>query len=227
MPLDVLRVRGNPNIGVYIFTNNKIALVPKGTESDVKRKIKDTLSVEVIEASVDDSPLLGVFLAGNDNVILAPRLIREEELEELREAGLKVHVVHSALTALGNVVLANNRAAIFHKELEKREVESMVKELGVSRYRAGSIAGIPTVGSVAVITDRGGVVHPDVGDDELKELSEFFGVPVGVGTVNFGVAFIKTGLVANNYGALVGDRTTGPEIMRIMKALNMEGERIG
>ncbi len=223
MPLDVLHVRGNPNIGVYIFANNKVALVPKGTESDVKKKVRDTLNVDVIEASIDDSPLLGVFLAGNDNVILAPKLIREEELNELRELGLKVLVVHSALTALGNVILANSKAAIFHKELERREVESIVKELRVSRYRAGSIAGIPTVGSVAVVTDRGGVVHPDISDDELNELSEFFNVPMDVGTVNFGVAFIKTGLVANNYGALVGDRTTGPEIMRIMKALNMEG----
>jgi translation initiation factor 6 len=110
---------------------------------------------------------------------------------------------------------------MFHKEIEDHEIERMVRVLNVSKFRKGSIAGIPTVGSVAVITDKGGVVHPDVSDDELEGLSKFFEVPLDVGTVNFGVAFIKTGLVANNYGALVGERTTGPEIMRIMKALNM------
>ncbi len=188
MPLDTLRIRGNPNIGVYIFANNKVALVPKGTESEVKRKISDTLNVEV---------------------------------KELRDVGLNVHVVHTVFTALGNIILANDKAVMFHKEIEDHELERMVRILDVNRFRKGSIAGIPTVGSVAVITDKGGVVHPDVSDDELEGLSEFFGVPLDVGTVNFGVAFIKTGLVANNYGALVGEKTTGPEIMRIMKALNM------
>ena len=221
MPLDTLRIRGNPSIGVYIFANNKVALVPKGTESEVKRKISDTLNVEVIEASVDDSPLLGIFVAGNDRAILLPRLAKEEEVRELRDVGLNVHVVHTVFTALGNIILANDKAVMFHKEIEDHELERMVRILDVSKFRKGSIAGIPTVGSVAVITDKGGVIHPDVSDDELEGLSEFFGVPLDVGTVNFGVAFIKTGLVANNYGALVGERTTGPEIMRIMKALNM------
>jgi len=221
MPLDTLRIRGNPNIGVYIFTNNKVALVPKGTEGEVKRKISDTLNVEVIEASIDDSPLLGIFIAGNDRAILLPRLAKEEEVKELRDVGLDVHVVHTVFTALGNIILANDKAVMFHREIEDHELERVVRILGVSKFRKGSIAGIPTVGSVAVITGKGGVVHPDVSDDELESLSEFFGVPLDVGTVNFGVAFIKTGLVANNYGALVGEKTTGPEIMRIMKALNM------
>ncbi len=221
MPLDTLRIRGNPNIGVYIFANNKVALVPKGTESSVKRKISDTLNVEVIEASVDDSPLLGIFVAGNDKAILLPRLTKEEEVRELREIGLNVHIVHTVFTALGNTVLTNDNAAMFHKEIEDHELKRIVRILDVGKFRKGSIAGIPTVGSVAVITGKGGVVHPDVDDSELQELSRFFCVPLDVGTVNFGVAFIKTGLVANNYGALVGEKTTGPEIMRIMKALNM------
>ena len=61
----------------------------------------------------------------------------------------------------------------------------------------------------------------DASDEELRRLSEFFEVPVDIGTVNFGVAFIRTGLVANNYGALVGEKTTGPEILRITKALSI------
>jgi len=221
MPLDTLRIRGNPNIGVYIFANNRIALVPKGTENGVKRKISDTLNVEVIEASVDDSPLLGIFVTGNDSAIILPRLVKEEEVEELRDIGLNVHVVHTVFTALGNIVLVNNHAAMLHREIEDHELERIVRTLNVDKFMKGSIAGIPTVGSVAVITDNGGVVHPDVSDEELDRLSKFFNVPLDVGTVNFGVAFIKTGLVANNYGALVGEKTTGPEIMRIMKALNM------
>ncbi|MCD6340967.1 MAG: translation initiation factor IF-6 [Desulfurococcales archaeon] len=221
MPLDKLKIFGNPNIGVYIFVNNKIALVPQGIELSAKRKIGDILNVEVIEARVAGTFLLGVLIAGNDRVLLVPRIARDEEVEYLKSIGLNVHVVHTTFTALGNVILANSKAAILHPELEKSEVKELSDLLGIRKLIQAPIAGIPTVGSVAVITDKGGVVHPDVSDEELRKLSEFFEVPVDIGTVNFGVAFIRTGLVANNYGALVGEKTTGPEILRITKALNI------
>ena len=221
MPLDTLRIFGNPNIGVYIFANNKVALVPNGVTQQTKKKIEETLNVDVVEARVGGSPLLGIFLAGNDRTILAPKIIRDDELQTLTDLGLNVEVIHGVFTALGNVVLANNKAAMLHPEIAEREMELITAALGVERYVKGTIARIPTVGSAAVVTDVGGIVHPDAEEGELKRLEEFFGVTMDIGTVNFGVAFIKTGLVANNYGALVGDRTTGPEIMRIMKALNM------
>ncbi|OYT51294.1 MAG: translation initiation factor IF-6 [Desulfurococcales archaeon ex4484_204] len=221
MPLDRLRIFGTPNIGVFMFVNNKVALVPSGVEAQVKRKVADTLSVEVVEARVAASPLLGVFLAGNDRAILAPRIIRDEELNYLLEIGLNVKVVDMRYTALGNLVLANNKAAIFYPYLEEDVVGTLSSYLGVERFTQGVIAKLPTVGSAAVITDRGGVVHPDAEDEELERLSKHFGVSLDIGTVNFGVAFIKTGLVANNYGVLVGERTTGPEIMRITRALGV------
>jgi len=221
MPLDKLKIFGNPNIGVYIYVNNRIALIPEGLTSSAKRKIREVLGVETVEARVGGSPLLGIFLAGNDNVILAPKIITDQELERLRDVGLKVEVVHGVFTALGNIVLANSKAALLHPEINDRELETIVSALGVEKARRGVIAKIPTVGSAAVVTDTGGLVHPDADESELEELSQFFDVDVDVGTVNFGVAFIKTGLVANNYGALVGGNTTGPEIMRVMKALNL------
>ncbi|MCD6084942.1 MAG: translation initiation factor IF-6 [Desulfurococcales archaeon] len=221
MPLDKLRIFGNPNIGVYVFANNKVALVPQGTDSGTKRKISDTLNVDVVEARVAGTFLLGILVAGNDRVLLVPRIARDEEVEYLLNLGLNVHVVHITFTALGNIVLANSKAAVFHPELDKSDVHRLSELLGVGKYIQAPVAEIPTVGSVAVVTDRGGVIHPDVGDEELRNLANFFGVPLDVGTVNFGVAFIKTGLVANNYGALVGDKTTGPEILRITKALNI------
>ncbi|MCD6428019.1 MAG: translation initiation factor IF-6 [Desulfurococcales archaeon] len=221
MPLDKLKIFGNPNIGVYMFVNNKIALVPQGIESSTKKKISDVLNVEVIEARIAGTFLLGVLIAGNDRVLLVPRIARDEEVEYLKSIGLNVHLVHTTFTALGNVILANSKAAVLHPELEKNEVKEISELLGIRKFTQTPIAGIPTVGSVAVITDKGGVIHPDASDEELRRLSEFFEVPVDIGTVNFGVAFIRTGLVANNYGALVGEKTTGPEILRITKALSI------
>jgi len=221
MALERARIFGNPNIGIYVFANNKLALVPRGIDSRVKRKIAEILSVEVLEVSIAKSSLIGVFVAGNDRSVLIPRIAEEEEIEYMKSIGIPISVIDTTYTALGNVVLSNNRAAMLHPEIPSKDVEKIVKALGVEKWKKGTIAGVPTVGSAAVITERGGVVHPDVSDTELEELRKFFGVFVDTGTVNFGIAFIKTGLVANNVGALVGERTTGPEIMRIMRALNL------
>jgi len=40
-----------------------------------------------------------------------------------------------------------------------------------------------------------------------------------VGTVNRGNIFVRSGIVANSKGALVGYETTGPELLRIQSAL--------
>ncbi len=221
MPLERLRIFGNPNIGIYICTSNKYALVPKGVTSQVKEKVSNVLSVEVFEAQIARTPLLGVFAVCTDRLVLVPSIIRDDELNELREVGLDVRVIDVKHTALGNVILHNSKAMMLSEELSDNEVKEIVNILGFSKYMKRKLANMTAIGSAAVITDRGAVVHPDVSDEELNLISKFFEVNADIATVNFGVAFIKTGLVANNYGALVGERTTGPEIMRIMKALGI------
>jgi translation initiation factor 6 len=74
-------------------------------------------------------------------------------------------------------------------------------------------------GSLLVVTDNGGVIHPDVDDNELSMLEDYFKVGIERATVNAGIPFIKSGLIANNHGALVGGKTTGPEILRIKRGL--------
>jgi translation initiation factor 6 len=220
MPLEKLRVFGNPNIGVYIFTNNNVTLVPEGVEDSVKKVLREVLGTDIVEARVADSTLLGVFVAGNDKAVLLPKTAREEELDRLRSAGVPAKIVQTTFTALGNVILANNKFALLHPELSDSEAELIRSELGVPSVRKGALARIPTVGSLGVLNDFSGVFHPDLSSAELKYVESLFGVRVGTATVNFGVGFVKVGLVANNNGAVVGELTTGPEIMRIMEILN-------
>ncbi len=222
MTLEKLRIFGNPNIGVYVFTNNKVTLVPEGVQEEAKRLLRDVLGTDVVETRVADSPLIGVLTAGNDKMVLLPKIARYEELDRLKEAGVPVRVVQMSFTALGNVILTNNRFALLHPEISDVETELVRSELGVLSVRRGAIAKVLTVGSVGVLNDYSGVFHPDVSDDELKTLEGFFNVRVGTATVNFGVGFVKVGLVMNNNGAVVGELTTGPEIMRITNILNFQ-----
>ncbi len=162
-------------------------------------------------------------MAGNDHGILLPRIAKEEEVTYLRELGVNAEVLHTNFTALGNIMLVNNKAAIVHPDMSVRDVEFIKKFLNVNEVVRREVGKFVTVGSIAVVNDFGGLIHPDVTDSVVQEVSKVLGVQLDIGTVNFGVAFVRTGLVANNYGAVVGERTTGPEIMRITNALNLGG----
>ncbi|ARM76474.1 translation initiation factor IF-6 [Acidianus manzaensis] len=221
MNLQRLSIFGTDNIGVYLFSNDKYTLVPKNLDTEAKKIIKENLETEIIETTIADSYLIGVFVSGNNNVILLPKNIREDELKTIKEAAkdIRVEVLNLNITALGNTILCNDYAALLYPEFSDYEMKEIKKVLEIDSIKKGRIANVSVVGSVGMITDKGGIVHIDATDDEVAELSNFFKVKIDIGTVNFGSAFIRSGLIANYKGVLVGSSTTGPEILRIQKAL--------
>ena len=223
MVIEKLSLFGNPNVGVYIFANDEIAIIPPGLENKVKNIIINTLKVqEVVETRIAGMNIVGVLVAGNNNGILLPRISNIEEIKILKRtfSGI-VEVLDVRATALGNIILANDVAAIVYPEIERIAIKIIKDVLDVEVIVPRSIADIVAVGAAGVVTNKGGLVHPDATDKEIEDLSKIFKVPIDVGTINFGVAFIKTGLVANSHGAIVGEKTTGPEIMRITQVLRV------
>ncbi|HID04328.1 MAG TPA: translation initiation factor IF-6 [Aigarchaeota archaeon] len=224
--IEYMNVHGNPNIGVYIFANNSIALVPPTITEKDKKKIADVLDVEVIDVKIADMIINGVMVAGNDKGLLLPRIVKPEEYDSLREYigdKIRLEILEIRQTALGNLIAANNYGAFVSPTIDKSAVEKIKQVLGVETVYQRHLADIPTVGSMIVVTNHGGVVHPGVSDEEIKVLGNVFRVGFATATVNFGLYFVKAGLVANDKGALVGDETTGPELMRIQQALRLGG----
>ncbi len=217
-----LNVLGNPNIGVYVFANDSIALIPPGLSKDEKDTLIEILNVELIETKIADTIINGVLIAGNNNGIVLPRIVLDNELnylkKELSKFGINLYVSSSRSTALGNLFLCNNKACIVGSEIEKEEISKISNTLGVEII-VKDLLELTIPGSLAVVTDRGGVIHPDLSDEDISYLNKVFNVRFERATVNSGVPFIKSGLIANNHGALVGGFTTGPEILRIKKGL--------
>ncbi|MEM0379848.1 MAG: translation initiation factor IF-6 [Desulfurococcaceae archaeon] len=215
-----IRIFGSPHIGVYVFVNNMVAIIPPGLENSVKEIISNSLNVDLIETKIADLVLNGVLIAGNDHGVVLPRNTRESEIEYIRKKlskyGINVYVSRSKNTALGNVLLVNNKACIISLDFEKDEIINITDTLGVEVFQR-NILNLSIPGSLAVITDNGGVVHPDVSDEDLEDLKKIFNIYIERATVNSGIPFIKSGLIANNKGVLVGENTTGPEILRIQK----------
>ncbi|WFO75842.1 translation initiation factor IF-6 [Desulfurococcaceae archaeon MEX13E-LK6-19] len=224
MALNRLSILGNPNIGVYVFVNDTIAIVPPGLTENEKKMIMETLNVELLETKIAGTIINGIMVAGNNNAVIVPRNILDEELEylssTLKKYGINTHVLESRHTALGNIILMNDKVCLLSPSVEEHEAKRIEDIAGVEVVRK-TIMGLSIPGSLAVITNKGGVIHPDVSDEELSELESLLGFSLERATVNSGIPFIKTGLIANKYGALVGELTTGPEIMRIQRGLGV------
>ncbi|WP_456368005.1 translation initiation factor IF-6 [Thermococcus sp.] len=225
MHIERLDFENSPYLGVYGLATDRVLLVREGLGEKKLDVLRDVLKVPIIETSIMKSRIVGIFAAGNSNAILVPWYIWDTELERikglLRDFGIDMEVVpfKSRLTALGNLILTNDRAALVSKEFTREEARAIGEILGVEEVERGMIASYHAVGSVGVVTNRGGLVHPEAADEEIEWLSDLFGVDVYVGTANMGVPFVGSCMLANSYGVVVGHLTTGPEIVKIEEAL--------
>lgn len=222
MSIELTTIFGSPNIGVYIYANNKIALLPPDVPEKLEKQVREVLGVDTFRVSVAGSRLLGVFVAGNDVGIVLPRVAKDEEVELLRsiarQAELNVAVLREVReTGLGNLVLTSDKGC-FVSTLLSEVTREVADALGLD-CESGVIAGSPLVGSLAVVTNNGLALPPLVSEEEMRELSSIFKVPANVVTVNRGRFFLRAGLIANDRGALVGEETTGIELMQLQRTL--------
>ncbi len=218
--IKIIAYNKNPNIGVVGRCNDKVALLPLDCPRDFARSVEETLKVEVIPTNISGTSLLGSLVAMNNNGILLPEHVFEAEKRRLADVDMNAHVVEEKYTALGNLLLLNDNGAIASKVFGKKTLKAMGDILDCE-VEWGELAGYKTVGSAGAATNRGALLHPLATEDNLRWIESILKVNVDVGTVNRGVGFIRTGLIANSKGVLVGDETTGPELARIEDALGL------
>jgi translation initiation factor 6 len=214
---------GNPNIGVYAYVNDEVLILPPRIGRDDIEELVEVLKVSaVIEAKVAGTILIGVLLAGNNNAVLLPQIVFDEDLEYLEKrvreysVDTEFSVLESKYTALGNLVLCNSRRCLASPLFSSREVREMEDVLGVEVVTT-RLVNTDLLGSIVVVTDSGGVIHPDASEEDIKTLRELLGVTVERATVNAGVVYVRSGIMANNKGVVVGGNTTGPEVLRIKR----------
>ncbi len=211
-----INIQDSPIIGAFATCTEDIALVPLGTPEHTKDILEKLLKVEVREVLVNGSTIVGSLCRGNSNSLLFPMGASVKGQENI---DVPVHEVPGRINALGNIVLANDTAALVHPELSDTAVETIAKFLKVDARR-GTIGGARTVGMAGVATNKGLLVNPRVSSSELEVLEELFGLPVDIGTSNYGTHMVGSGIIANTRGYVAGSKTTGHELGRIEDALS-------
>lgn len=213
--IKTVNIYDNPVLGVFATCTEDVAVVPIGTTKKVVDLISELLDVKVVSTLINGSTVVGSLSRGNSNGFL---LCRDASVSDLKDVDVPVEVLPDRLTATGNVILANDNAALVHPDISDRSMEIISRVLGVDVHR-GTIAGLGTVGMSGVATNRGLLVHPMVTQEELAHLEEVFELPVDVGTTNYGSQAVGSGLLANSRGYVAGSNTTGHELGRIEDSL--------
>jgi translation initiation factor 6 len=209
---------GNPYIGVYAFSTEKLLVVPSNIRKKTRKELEKVLGPRAEVTTIGDSVVVGSLMTGNSSGVVFTNFIKDDELNVFHD--LKTHAIDSRLNAVGNTILANDYGCLVHPGYDNKTIKGIEKCLGV-KARKGSIASIKTVGSVAVATNKGVLCHPNTTEKELEFVQESLGVPATIGSANYGVGHVGACVLANSKGAIVGSRTTPIEMGRVEDALRL------
>jgi len=218
--LDIFKydVYRGPNIGVYISVNDEFVFLPMGYAESKAEKLAKYLEVQPLYSAVANTRLMGALMAMNNHGVLLPTTAYQDEYDFLKkETGLTVGVLDSKFTALGNVICANDKGAIVSPWLSASDVETIKQILDVEVVQK-RISGLNVVGSMMVANNTGAVIHPEADEEDMKMFASVLGVHLEHSTINAGVPYVESGILANNKAVVVGSMTTGPEIMMLTRA---------
>jgi translation initiation factor 6 len=206
-------IHGEDFIGLLGFASDRYAVVASTFSGH------EVLGVEALKTRIYGTNLVGLFCAGNSNGILVPYFTSEAELKRLSaftsDLGVDVSRIEGKYTALGNLIACNDHASYVSDAI--RDVKVIEDALDVEVV-SGDIAGHRELGAYMVVTNKGFLAHPDA-EEKVEELKALFKVEGMAGTINCGIPYVKSGLIANSNGYVTGMQTTGIELQRIDDAL--------
>jgi translation initiation factor 6 len=219
--IHILDVYRSPNIGIFLKANDKYLLVPKGLAPTKSQKLREALGVSLCHASLAGSRLLGPLAVMNNTGALVSRLAEDHEIKEIAiVTGLNVARLESKYTAVGNLIAANDRGAIVSPIIDQRSLVQVRDILGAEPLRM-AFHEYAQVGAMMTATNKGAAVYPKLSEEEVAMISNVLQAEAYPTSVNGGVPFVSAGLVANSANAIVGNLTTGPELMFLTRALRV------
>lgn len=218
--MDIIKfdVYRGPNIGVYISVNDSTILLPMGFAKTKAEKLSKYLGVDYIYTSIANTRLIGALCVMNNKGILLPKTAYQNEYDFLKkEVDLEIGVLDSKFTALGNVICTNDKGAVVSPWLSKEDCHTISDVLGVETIQK-KIAGFNQTGVVMTANNSGAAIHPEADEEDMKIFSNLLGVKIEQSSINNGIPYVSSGILANNNCIVVGSLTTGPEIMMLTRA---------
>jgi len=218
--LDIIKydVYSGPNIGVFTSVNDEFVFIPNGFAKTKAENLAHYLQTEYLMTPVANTRLLGILMVLNNHGILLPKTSSTEEIATLRKStGLNVKILDTIHNALGNLICVNDKGGVISPIVEKEYIKEIEDTLDIEVIQK-RIAGFHQVGAVMKANNLGGIIHPEADEEDIKNFSNILGVNIDPATINGGIPFVSSGILANSNAVVVGNLTSGPEIMTLTRA---------
>ena len=218
--MDIIKydVYSGPNVGIFTSVNDRFVFVPNGFAKTKAENLAQYLQTEYIMTPIANTRLLGVLMVLNNHGILLPRTSSPEEIAKLQKStGLNVKILETKYNALGNLICVNDKGGIISPIIEKEFVKEIEDVLDIEVIQK-RVAGYDQVGAVMEANNLGGVIHPEADEEDIKNFSNILDVSIEPATINGGIPFVSSGMLANSNAIVVGNLTNGPEIMMLTRA---------
>ncbi|MEM4221981.1 MAG: hypothetical protein QW097_00935, partial [archaeon] len=179
----------SPYVGLFCVMNDNFAIVPKNSSNSFL-KLLEEFDVEIIKTNIAESSLVGVFCCLNNEKIIVPNIAEKEELKKLKDNFREVVILDTSFTAIGNLMVMNDRGGICSPLIEK-EIDGVLKM---------KIMDTDLCGSLIFANNSGFAVSRDCTDEEFKKIEKILKVPGVKTTINGGDKFVKSGICGNSKG---------------------------
>ncbi len=210
---------GDSNVGAFGIATDRFVFVSPNMSAKALDVVEKTFNLPLVQSTVATLDAVGLVAAANSSGIVLPYTVTDEEFAELKKtAGIIVDWIESKMTAMGNIILANDHGGICHPDFDGKAIKKISDILDIEVVR-GTVARLPIVGANSIATNRGAVVHPMATDEEMEVISDLLKIHVDVGTVNRGSPYTRLGVIANIDGMIAGSETTGVELAHISQVL--------
>jgi len=211
-------VYSGSNVGIFTSVNDKFLFVPNGFAKTKAENLAHYLQTEYLMTPVANTRLLGVLMVLNNHGILLPGTSSPEEIANFQKCtGLNVKKLDTKHIALGNLICVNDKGGIVSPIVEKEFIKEIADVLDIEVIQK-KVAGFHQVGAVMEANNLGGVIHPETDEEDIKNFSNVLGVNIEPATINGGIPFVSSGILANSNAVVVGNLTNGPEIMMLTRA---------
>ena len=218
--LDIIKydVYSGPNIGVFTSVNDEFVFIPNGFAKTKAENLAHYLQTEYLMTPVANTRLLGILMVLNNHGILLPKTSSPDEIANLRKCtDLNVKILDTKYNALGNLICVNDKGGIISPIIEKEFIKEIEDVLDIEVIQK-KVAGFHQVGAVMEANNLGGIIHPEADEEDIKNFSNVLGVNLEPATINGGIPFVSSGMLANSNAVVVGNLTNGHEIMMLTRA---------
>ena len=203
-----------------MVVNDEKIFLPRGFAKTKAEHLENYLGAEAVYTSVANTRLMGALMVVNNHGMLLPNTISDTELSFYKKhTDLNVVVLDTKYTALGNMMCVNDKGGVVSPVITKEAAKRISDVLDIEVIQK-KIAGYYQVGAMMVATSHGGIVHPETDEEDIRKISSVLGVNIEPSTINGGVPFVASGVLANNKSIVVGSFTSGPEIMMLTRAFS-------